>query len=187
MLNRLFVSLSAAFVLTLGAASPAFTYSDVYVFGDSLSDAGAFGHLFGGTFCPAAPYAGCRFSNGPTWAENLASDLGNSATTAYAPGGGTNYAIGGERSDELIGPGVTGNAASGIGQIPQFALDNPGGADAGALYIIWAGGNNFLQNDPPGTYDPADSAADIVQSVTDLAALGAQNFLVANQAINDDL
>ena len=184
MLNRFFASLSAAVVFSLGA-TPAFAFSDVFVFGDSLSDAGAFGHLFGGAFCPPAPNAGCRFSNGPTWAENVATSLGNSADTVYAGTGGTNYAIGGERSDELIGPGATADSASGIGQIPLFSSDVGGVADPNALYIIWAGGNNFLQNVPPGTYDPAASAADIVQSVTDLAALGAENFLVANLPIDD--
>lgn len=180
MLNRLLASLSLAFVLTLGAA-PAFAFSDVFVFGDSLSDAGAFGHLLGGVACPAAPYDGCRFSNGPTWAENLATSLGNSADTAYAPGGGTNYAIGGERSDELFASGTAING----GQIPDFSSDVGGIADPNALYIIWAGGNNFLQDDPPGTFDPSASAADIVQAVTDLSVLGAENFLVANLPIND--
>ena len=180
MLNRLLASLSLLFVLTLGAA-PAFSYTDTFVFGDSLSDSGAFGHLFGGAFCPAAPYAGCRFSNGPTWAENVATALGNSADTAYAPGGGTNYAIGGERSDELF---ASGSAVNG-GQIPSFSADVGGIADPNALYIIWAGGNNFLQNSPPGTFDAADAADDIVQAVSDLSVLGAQNFLVANLPIND--
>ncbi|MEM9175304.1 MAG: SGNH/GDSL hydrolase family protein, partial [Myxococcota bacterium] len=138
-LHRLFASVSASIVLTLGA-SPAFAFSDVFVFGDSLSDAGAFTYLFGGLACPAAPYDGCRFSNGPTWVENFATALGNSADTAYAPGGGTNYAIGGERSDELLGAGVTGDASSGIGQIPLFSSDVSGVADPNALYVIWAGG-----------------------------------------------
>jgi len=180
MLNRLLASLSLLFVLTFGAA-PALSYTDTFVFGDSLSDSGAFDHLLGGAFCPPAPYAGCRFSNGPTWAENVATALGNSADTAYAPGGGTNYAIGGERSDELF---ASGSAING-GQIPNFSTDVGGVADPNALYIIWAGGNNFLQNSPPGTFDPAAAATDIVQAVSDLSVLGAQNFLVANLPIND--
>lgn len=181
MFARLFASFSTLVLFSLGAPTAAVAFSDVFVFGDSLSDAGAFGYLLGGAVCPAAPYSGCRFSNGPTWAENYATDLGNSADTAYAPGGGTNYAIGGERSDELLASGTAING----GQIPDFSADVGGAADPNALYIIWAGGNNFLQNDPPGTFDPTDAAQDIIDSVLELSALGATDFMVANLPIAD--
>jgi phospholipase/lecithinase/hemolysin len=181
MRSRLLAGLVGSLLLSLGGSSTASAYSSVYVFGDSLSDSGAFGHLLGGAFCPAPPYAGCRFSNGPTWAENLAAGLGAAANTAYAPGGGTNYAIGGERSDELLASGTAING----GQIPDFSGDVGGVADPNALYIVWAGGNNFLQNSPPGTFLPADAAQDIVDSVLALSALGATDFLVANLPIAD--
>jgi len=168
---------TTALFLLVGLSSVANAFSDVFVFGDSLSDSGAFSGLFPAA-CPAAPYAGCRFSNGPTWAENLATDLGLSADTAYG-GGGTNYAIGGERSDELLFDTFFG------GQIPNFSTSVGGVADPNALYIVWAGGNDFLQNDPLGTYLPGDAASNIIDAVLALSAFGATDFLVPNLPIAD--
>ncbi len=173
MRKRILISLFTSLFFLSGIASVAHAFSDVFVFGDSLSDSGAFAGIFPAA-CPAAPYAGCRFTNGPTWAEILATDIGNSADTAYL--GGTNYAIGGERSDELLVDVDT----LGVGQIPNFASTVGGVADPNALYIIWAGGNDFLQNVPPGTYDPVVAATNIVNSVLALSALGATDFLVPN-------
>jgi len=146
----------------------------MYVFGDSLSDTGAFTALAPG-FCPDPPYADCRFSNGPVWVEHLATDLGVSATTAYA--GGTNWAIGGQRTDNLFADSNFG------GQLFNYLGSAGGMADADALYVIWAGGNDFLQNDPDGTYTPGDAAQNIVDSVATLALAGAMNFLVPNLPI----
>jgi phospholipase/lecithinase/hemolysin len=175
-----FASVAALVVFLLGAA-PAAAFSDVYAFGASSLDSGATAHLLGGYFCPDPPYADCRFSNGPTWVENLASAYGRSADTAYAPGGGTNYAIGGQRSDQLLaGPAIFGG-----GQIPRFATDVSGVADADALYVIKAGANNYFQNDPPGTFLPEDAAADVVQGVSVLADLGAVHFLVSSMAFEN--
>jgi phospholipase/lecithinase/hemolysin len=178
MRKRILISLFTSLFFLSGMASVANAFSDVFVFGDSLSDSGAFSGIFPAA-CPSAPYVGCRFSNGPVWAEILATDLGNSADTAYL--GGTNYAIGGERSDELLVDTDT----TGIGQIPMFTAAVGGVADPNALYIIWAGGNDFLQNVPLGTYDPFDAAANIVDSVLALSVLGATDFLVPNLPIAD--
>lgn len=178
MRKRILISLFTSLFFLSGMASVANAFSDVFVFGDSLSDSGAFSGIFP-LACPSAPYVGCRFSNGPVWAEILATDLGNSADTAYL--GGTNYAIGGERSDELLLDVDT----TGIGQIPMFTAAVGGVADPNALYIIWAGGNDFLQNVPPGTYDPVDAATNIVDSVLALSVLGATDFLVPNLPIAD--
>lgn len=159
------------FVSSTASATP---ISDMYVFGDSLSDTGAFTAL-APDFCPDPPYADCRFSNGPVWVEHLATDLGVSATTAYA--GGTNWAIGGQRTDNLFADSNFG------GQLFNYLGSAGGMADADALYVIWAGGNDFLQNDPDGTYTPGDAAQNIVDSVATLALAGAMNFLVPNLPI----
>jgi phospholipase/lecithinase/hemolysin len=178
MLKRLHITLAAFAVIP----APALAYSDVVAFGASLSDSGAFAYLEGTDVdCPPPFYSGCRFTNGPTWVENLAAAFGRSANTAYGPGGGTNYAIGGERSDELF---ASPSAVNG-GQIPSFATDVLGVADPSALYVIYAGGNNRLQDNPTSTF-PAESAAfDIVRAVTDLSAMGATDFLISNLASSD--
>ncbi|ABG41942.1 PEP motif putative anchor-like protein [Paraglaciecola sp. T6c] len=159
------------FVSSTASATP---ISDMYVFGDSLSDTGALKTLLPAA-CPTAPYFDCRFSNGPVWVEHLASDLGVSASTAYT--GGTNWAIGGQRTDNLFADPNFG------GQLFNYLGSAGGMADADALYVIWAGGNDFLQNDPVGTYTPGDAAQNIVDSVTTLAMAGAMNFLVPNLPI----
>ncbi|MFT4653421.1 MAG: phospholipase/lecithinase/hemolysin [Kangiellaceae bacterium] len=163
------VCVSIASLLLVSTASFASPISSMYVFGDSLSDSGAFTYL-APSVCPPAPYFGCRFSNGPVWAELLATDLGVSADSAY--GGGTNFAIGGNRTDDVLGF-----------QVPNFLASTGGVADANALYVIWAGGNDFLQNDPVGTFSPFDAVDNIVSSILSLSAAGATDFLIPNLPI----
>lgn len=164
------VSIGLASLLLISATSHAAPISNVNVFGDSLSDSGALGLVFGGAFCPAAPYDGCRLSNGPVWAEVFAEGLGLSADTAY--GGGTNYAIGGQRSDDVLN-----------GQIPFFLANNGFVADSEALYVVWAGGNDYLQGDPPGSTDPSIAVENVINSILGLSAAGAMDFLIPNLPI----
>ena len=166
------VSISLASLVLISATSHAAPISSVNVFGDSLSDSGSLAILAGGTFCPPPPYDGCRLSNGPVWAEVFAEGLGLSADTAY--GGGTNYAIGGQRTDNVLET-----------QIPAFLFNNGFVADSDALYVIWAGGNDFLQNDPPGTFNPTTSVENVISSILGLSAAGAMDFLIPNLPILD--
>jgi phospholipase/lecithinase/hemolysin len=166
------MSITMASLLLVSASSFAAPISNFYVFGDSLSDSGAFqGAVLGnGTFCPSAPYAGCRFSNGPVWAELVAQDLGFRADTAYVPGGGTNYAVGGQTTADVLNS-----------QIPNFLLSTAGVADTDALYVILAGGNDFFQNNATGTAPSAIDAVDnIINSIISLRDAGAKKFLVGN-------
>jgi phospholipase/lecithinase/hemolysin len=164
------VSISIA-TLFIGVSTASFAepISNLVVFGDSLSDAGAF-NTIAPQFCRPDPYFDCRFSDGRVWAELLAEDLGVSANSAYA--GGTNYAIGGQRSDDVLGY-----------QIPTFLAANGGVADADALYVIWAGGNDYLQNNPDGTFSPITAADNILASITALSEGGATDFLIPNLPI----
>ena len=164
-------SVTLAFLLLVSATASASPISNLYIFGDSLSDPGALSYI-SPTNCPPAPYFDCRFSNGPVWVELLADDLGLSATSAFA--GGTNYAIGGQRSDQVLD-----------GQIPLFMNNTGGMADADGLYVIWAGGNDFLQNNPLGTYSPMNAVNNIIDSILNLSALGAVDFLIPNLPLAD--
>ena len=64
---------SGLLTISLIWSSPvaASVFSQIYAFGDSLSDNGNVFAATGMGF-PPAPYAQGRFSNGPVWAENLA-------------------------------------------------------------------------------------------------------------------
>lgn len=179
-MSRLFPNkLLAGLFLTLGLgafASPAAaTYSDIYVFGDSLSDSGnIYAATLGGV--PPPPYFNGRFSNGPTYADNLASMLGFGLAPSLL--GGHNYAFGGATA----APGSSvGPLATDLGtQVNSFrAL--AGSADANALYVVWAGGND-LRAATPATAGAVIGAAltGVQNAITGLYAEGARNFLVMN-------
>lgn len=167
--------LSLAFGLC--AATPASAYSDIYVFGDSLSDSGNIYAALGGTY-PPAPYWNGRFSNGPTYADNLAARFGFGLAPSLM--GGHNYAYGGATA----APGSTvGPLATDLGsQVASFrAL--AGAADSSALYVVWAGGNDLRA----AALDPGNAAtyignalAGVQSAISNLHAEGARRFLVMN-------
>lgn len=121
------------------------TYSAIYAFGDSLSDAG---NLFllsanpanGIPHQPLAPYSNGRFSNGNTWVQDVSLSLGLGALTPSLAGG-TDYAYGGAR---------TGTTTLGMGtfiDLPsQLAQFNAGHASAPstALYTLSIGANDIF-------------------------------------------
>lgn len=179
---------------TLFAASPAFVelqaaqvdaeaavLSDIYVFGDSLSDVGDLVEMVGG-LAPLPPHdAEGRFSNGPLWVEQLADSLGLDLTDE------NNFAIGGAKSghDNLADqPGII-EFPGMLDRIAEYAAAvGQGGADPDALYVVWAGANDFLGLT---TFDPATVQAtlinavnNIVTAVATLDALGAEHILVPN-------
>ena len=103
---------AAAALLAVGtlsgqlAAAAAPSFSDVYFFGDSLSDTGNTNKLFADIPPPFGPievpnmddgpYAGGRFSNGPVWTEYLATGLGLAGAANPLHQGGNNFAYAGE-------------------------------------------------------------------------------------------
>ena len=100
--------LSCAF-LVIGLPTVSYAQSDfdeIFIFGDSLSDAGNIYQLTGETskapyaVVPSRPYAigGHHFSNGKTWAERLAQELRDNnggKASLQNPGKNGNYAFGG--------------------------------------------------------------------------------------------
>jgi outer membrane lipase/esterase len=84
--------LSAALPITAARAGVA-SLSNLFVFGDSLSDSGNAGVLTEGNFTPS-PFVGNRASNGPVAVENLWK-MFNPGDNSFQPSlsGGTNYAI----------------------------------------------------------------------------------------------
>ena len=176
-------------------------YSNLYIFGDSLSDTGNLALASGGGLPPLpagsgfnGPYYGnAQLSNGPVWTERLAAGLGLSPMAA-APSlmGGNNYAFAGA---------LTGTSSTPPGVLAQIvgpkALGLYGAnstdmtvADPSALYVVIAGGNDmraasamFSGNtaaDIAGRQAAAITAiTNLTTSVAVLASLGAKNFLVS--------
>jgi phospholipase/lecithinase/hemolysin len=154
---RILVFVLVSFLLATAAGAAPFT--GIVAFGDSLSDTG---NLCPSPFCPSAPNEPGRFSNGPIWLDDLAAGTGLSSQAAAA--GGTNFATGGATTVDVLNT-----------QVPTFSASVGGAADPNALYVIWAGGNDGL-----GALSPVAAAQNVGLAIQNLAAIGAQSFLISN-------
>jgi outer membrane lipase/esterase len=193
-LRNAFATALLAAGLTSAQASPSF--SNLFIFGDSLADTGNLSLLTGGAVPGnTQPYDNGRFSNGPLWVETLASGMGLGANVA-APSiaGGNNYAIAGARADVV---GANGLALGTLVQVATFASLVPPSvlgasytaADPNALYVLVAGGNDMRdsRNANPGAAGAAQRAADATTAIGNLGlemqalrGMGAQHVLIAN-------
>lgn len=168
--------------------------SHIYVYGDSYSDGGASldistkaveASVPGASILPNDPALALydnqgRWTNGLTSVEVLSERLAVSLT---------NYAVGGAKSgngnffgwlDSFQNTGV-------FGQVEQFSKEHAKQpAEADSLHYIFVSANDFFEYldepDSPGTIDElaAQTVDNITQSVRDLSALGARQFLVVN-------
>lgn len=144
------------------------TYSQIYVFGDSLVDTGNLFELTFDKIPPSPPYFKGRFSNGPIWVEYLAENL----NLSFDPE--NDFAYGGATTGET---NVTVPLAPGLlDQIARFTNSSEN-IDPNALYIIWAGSNDYLNEDVTEIGQPIGN---ISTAIVALAADGAKNFLVPN-------
>ena len=187
--------LSCAF-LVLGLPRVSFAQNDfdkVFIFGDSLSDAGNIYQLTGETskapyaVVPTRPYAigGHHFSNGKTWAERMAQGLNDNSggkASLQDPGKNGNYAFGGARARS-----GSGSSSPDSGTQIGMYLGDYGSASADALYVVQFGGNDLrdalvaAQSDVNVAFFIIQSAVeDLVTNIQILYAAGARNFLVAN-------
>ncbi|MDX7953971.1 SGNH/GDSL hydrolase family protein [Lichenihabitans sp. Uapishka_5] len=143
--RRLTVALLGAGGLAVSAA-PSYAYSALYVFGDSLSDAGNVSAVSGG-LVPPSPYVGGHFSNGPTWAEDLSLKLGlgqllpsNEGGTDYAYGYATTSADIPRSSPVPLNLPIP-NVEQ---QVAAYSAQHGNQADAAAIYAVWIGSNDVL-------------------------------------------
>lgn len=145
------------------------SFSNLVVFGDSLSDTGNVYTQTGG-FIPQAPYDNGRFSNGPVYVEVLAQHLSLDVTNTLS--GGDNYAWGGA----TIVPGSS--TPSLEQQYSTYMSDVSGVADPNALYVVYGGGNDLFGS---STVAEAEQAANsLLAIIANLVGAGAQNVLVPN-------
>jgi phospholipase/lecithinase/hemolysin len=176
-------------------ASAAHSYSELFVFGDSLSDTGNVALAIGGgvpqavtgnSYIPSAPYASGQFTNGNVWVHTFASALGLSPLPSLAGGG--IYAFGGAQTS-FIDPASPVPSLS--LQTNMFLSDLEGApAPSDALYVIAGGGNNARNAlvamaggaDPLATIGATafQYAADIGAMVDTLQAAGAKDIVVWN-------
>ena len=157
-------ALALTAVLGFSSAASAQKIDEIYVFGDSLSDVGNVLKAAKGSNPPTPPYFPGRYSNGPIWVDYLASQLKLTSNPD------TNFAVSGATT------GNSKNAIPGLlAQIERFKATHSS-ADRSALYIIWAGANDYLG----GGTDPTAPVNNLTKAVQSLEAVGAKNIVVVN-------
>jgi len=175
---------STVIALALAASgNAAAQFTNVYFFGDSLTDMG--------TYKPVLPPGTGLFTTnpGPVWAQPFAEHWGFSAVPANQ--GGTDYAQGGARVTQSPGyppAPPTGTAVPIATQITQALGIGP--ADPGAIYAVWGGGNDIftqLDNYRAGKVtlaqlqtNVAGAGGELAQQVARLGAAGARYIMVWN-------
>ena len=168
------------------------TFSQIVVFGTSLSDPGNAFALTGAQstppyntldplLIPSAPYSkgGHHFSNGATWIEQLARPLGlaDDVKPAFGDDGiiATNYAVGGARARTVAG------SATLSAEVSAFLQDFGYAAPSDALYVIEFGGNDIRDALVEGDPVIIESALmEIGSNMQMLYGAGARKFLVWN-------
>ncbi len=173
--------LVSALALALGGTSvaQAQSFSDVIVFGDSLSDAGNIAQL---QHLPA----GYSFTTNPdpVYAEIVAAYFGDTLTNSLA--GGTDYAYGGAcaRSNGLTFTCVNSPGSFSLGtQLGGYLAAHGGQADPHALYMMWGGANDiFTAAGTPATaqQNTGIAAATMVGLIGTLQNAGARTIVVFN-------
>lgn len=174
--------------LKIAVAQP---YSNIFVFGDSLSDTGNILIATEENIPVSPPYFMGRFTNGPVWVEGLAERFGLQVSPSLA--GGTNFAFGGaetgqeveERFEAEVHVLIPSLRLQVLNFLASGFIDTPfGGADADALYIVWGGPNDLRKVVMAGTTDPDAEAQTVVNNlaaaIRQLADAGAKIFLVPN-------
>lgn len=169
-------AVAAALILT---ALPAMAgpYSEIFVFGDSVVDAGNGQQLMGWNPASQGYYNG-RFSDGPVYTDVLYRSLFGTDMTASLLGG-TNYAYGGARVKGGFLPDL-------VSQIDAFEAAVGGVAAEDALYVINITGNDMLalmsgSTDGLSKEDYAARAGATLRAQLErLNALGARHILMTD-------
>ncbi|MGL5195546.1 MAG: SGNH/GDSL hydrolase family protein [Chroococcales cyanobacterium] len=143
-------------------------FSEIYVFGDSLSDTGQLFQQSQAQIPSTSLYFEGRFSNGPVWVEYLAEQL----NIPFNPD--TNFAFGGATTGAMNRYETHSRGL--LDQVNRFQQTQDS-ADPNALYIVWAGPNDYLGNQER---NPNQPVSNVSEAIATLAAMGAQNFLVPN-------
>jgi len=161
--NKLFFALMKRTLLCIVAfccvVFSASAFDAIVAFGDSLTDTGNE---------PSEPYFHYqgRWSNGPLWIEYLSQTLG----FPYNPS--NNLAHSGAQTDDTY---------------KQVVAYTPDSDISNTLFVVWAGGNDFLQeyktywfNDPGWAQFTSFSANNLSNAVVNLRSKGAKYIMVPN-------
>ncbi|MDP9098027.1 MAG: SGNH/GDSL hydrolase family protein [Verrucomicrobiota bacterium] len=203
--TSLFVALACSALAAgpaCGQSAPAF--SQIVVFGDSLSDTGNVrdrtDSKSGGTVkYPGGSfnYSDGRWTNSsdtdlgsPTytgvWHEQLARRFLSMTPATFSLGGGSNYAFGGAttnngtHTETIVSTSVFGDVTVTIDDMGRQMDDylNAHAVDPNALYVVWGGGNDLFNDDSvANVFATAQRATALM---TRLANAGAKYIMVPN-------
>ncbi len=185
---------AAAAGVCLGASGPASAFSELVVFGDSLSDNGnlyklsdVVSDLFplpGLQAVPPLPYYEGRFSNGKVAVEYLSTLLGVPLKN-FAVAGATTGATNPNFTSLPAVPILDALKYTGLStQVSNYTLAltlSGTTADSNALYMVWAGANDISHaSNLPATFGSVIATAvnNIAGAVTSLYDKQARNFLL---------
>lgn len=148
------------------------TVNDIIFFGDSLSDNGNLHRYF--SFIPKSPpYYDGRFSNGPTWSDDLSASLNNKFGISS-----DNYAVGGATT-------VFHNPFDGVlplkmsAEITDYRVRTFLRDRSQVLFVIWIGANDYMaekSGSPDGITN--DVVNETIANVQTLMNMGGKNFLI---------
>ena len=186
------------------APTPNPTFSQIIIFGDSLSDTGNVrdrtDSKSGGTVeFPSGPfnYSDGRWTNSSdtdpgsatyvgVWHEQLARTFLNIPAAIHSLGGGTNYAFGGATTNDgtheetVVTTDIFGDVTITIDdmgrQMDDYLAARP--IDPNALYVVWGGGNDLFNDDSAANVTA--TAARATALMRRLALAGAKYIMVPN-------
>ncbi len=187
--KRLIPALVASAMMIGAPNAHAIKFTGVFVFGDSLSDAGYYRPFLAAIGLPPASVSTLgRFTTnpGPVWSELIATNYGGNPSPSNAGGG--IYAQGGARAQGASASTPPNFAQRPVGtQIDEYFARSGGTADPAALYAVWAGANDIFQNFvgiTGGTVNPATvintAVGTEIAQIARLQAAGARYVLVFN-------
>ena len=180
--KRVIPALIASAMLVGAPAAHAIKFTGVFIFGDSLSDAGSYRPGVSAVIGATAAASGSRFTTnpGPVWSELIAQNYGGNPAPSNAGGG--IYAQGGSQvvgnaptsgpTGGRLGPGGTQRPSA--TQISEYLAKTNGIADPKALYGVWFGANDyFSQIDRllSGSVSQAQFQAQLPAAIQSIAAL----------------
>lgn len=189
------IALAVLSAFSIASVANAREFSNIFIFGDSLSDAGTYAAAI------SAPPAYAKFTTNPNnvWNENLGARYGIGVSPVYSTdnfvytpnAAGNNFAVGGARVD--LDPGVlSGPLAFMAPYVPSVSAQvnsflSRGPLDSNALFAVWAGANDsFSQFGAVGYGLPVQDALSNIQTaavaeagqIARLQDAGAKNLIV---------
>lgn len=200
-LRQFLLTASLTILTPLAANASLQTLSNLFVFGDSLSDGGNYNRTpdpsYPFTAFPRTPYAASRYSNGPTAVEYLWQSYNPADPGGFKPStqGGTNYALGGATTGSFNFNFINPNVPAAIqpyfagqggiaNQVAQFGTSCTNCfVPATSLFVVWGFPNDVFSNAAFGLPPQQliqNGIINIANAIAALAGEGAMHFLVPN-------